>query len=59
MSNVMIPYALLRALIRYHLFDDRDPELEEEIRSALTKKMDAAARRETYTKSLDHKNTPA
>lgn len=47
---VQIPKELFSALVKYHLFNQQDPEMEAIIITGLTKKLDAAAARETYLK---------
>lgn len=55
-SNVQIPYDLLTDLCRYHLAGiTNDPEINERIRVGLQAKMNAAAARERYAKSLPQK----
>lgn len=55
-SNVQIPYDLLTDLCRYHLAGiTNDPEINERIRVGLQTKMNAAAARERYAKSLPQK----
>lgn len=55
-SNVQIPYDLLTDLCRYHLAGiTNDPEINERIRVGLQAKMDAAAARERYAKTLPQK----
>lgn len=56
-SNVQIPYDLLTDLCRYHLAGiTNDPEINERIRVGLQAKMNAAAARERYTKTLPQKS---
>ena len=60
-GNVQIPYELLTDLCRYHLAGiTGDPELENHIRAGLRAKMDSAAARERYAKTLPQrpKDTP-
>lgn len=55
-SNVQIPYDLLTDLCRYHLAGiTNDPEINEHIRVGLQAKMNAAAARERYAKTLPQK----
>ena len=55
-SNVQIPYDLLTDLCRYHLAEiTNDPEINERIRVGLQAKMNAAAARERYAKTLPQK----
>lgn len=55
-SNVQIPYDLLTDLCRYHLAGiTNDPEINERIRVGLQIKMNAAAARERYAKTLSQK----
>lgn len=55
-SNVQIPYDLLTDLCRYHLAGiTNDPEINERIRVGLQAKMNAAAARERYAKTLPQK----
>lgn len=55
-SNVQIPYDLLTDLCRYHLAGiTNDPEINERIRMGLQAKMNAAAARERYAKTLPQK----
>lgn len=55
-SNVQIPYDLLTDLCRYHLAGiTNDPEINERIRVGLQTKMNAAAARERYAKTLPQK----
>ena len=55
-SNVQIPYDLLTDLCRYHLAGiTNDPEINERIRVGLQAKMNAAAAREQYAKTLPQK----
>ena len=55
-SNVQIPYNLLTDLCRYHLAGiTNDPEINERIRVGLQAKMNAAAARERYAKTLPQK----
>lgn len=55
-SNVQIPYDLLTDLCRYHLAGiTNDPEINERIRVGLQAKMNAAAARERYVKTLPQK----
>ena len=55
-SNVQIPYDLLTDLCRYHLAGiTDDPEINERIRVGLQAKMNAAAARERYAKTLPQK----
>ena len=49
MSNVQIPQELWTDLARYHLLEDPDPALPIRIRAALTRKVEAMARRQAYT----------
>lgn len=55
-SNVQIPYDLLTDLCRYHLAGiTNDPEINKRIRVGLQAKMNAAAARERYAKTLPQK----
>ena len=55
-SNVQIPYDLLTDLCRYHLAGStNDPEINERLRVGLQAKMNAAAARERYAKTLPQK----
>lgn len=55
-SNVQIPYDLLTDLCRYHLAGiTNDPEINERIRVGLQAKMNTAAARERYAKTLPQK----
>lgn len=55
-SNVQISYDLLTDLCRYHLAGiTNDPEINERIRVGLQAKMNAAAARERYAKTLPQK----
>lgn len=55
-SNVQIPYDLLTDLCRYHLAGiTNDPEINDRIRVGLQAKMNAAAARERYAKTLPQK----
>lgn len=55
-SNVQIPYDLLIDLCRYHLAGiTNDPKINERIRVGLQAKMNAAAARERYAKTLPQK----
>lgn len=55
-SNVQIPYDLLTDLCRYHLAGiTNDPEINERIQVGLQAKMNAAAARERYAKTLPQK----
>ena len=49
MSQIKISNELFFLLVRYHLLEDDEPA--EEIRRALSKKVDALAMRDLYTKS--------
>lgn len=57
-TQVQIPYDLLTDLCRYHLAGiTDDPEINERIRAGLRAKMNAAAAREQYAKTLPPKTT--
>lgn len=57
-TQVQIPYDLLTDLCRYHLAGiTDDPEINERIRAGLRAKMNAAAARERYAKTLPPKTT--
>ena len=48
-NNVQIPQELWTDLARYHLLEDPDPALPARIRAAMTRKVEAMARRQAYT----------
>lgn len=50
-KTVQIPTELFVQLINYHLYNRRTPELAEQIRSGLDRKLEALARRELFSES--------
>lgn len=59
-SKVLIPESLYYDLIRFHIYEDEDPVLRARIVSALEEKVEAMAKRQTYTQqhSLNNKTRP-
>lgn len=54
---LQIPYELFMALVKYHLCDMRDEDMEAMINKELEIKLGAAARHERYSKMLAEQNT--
>lgn len=52
MANVQISKDLYFDLIRYHIYEDKSPEIETRIVAALETKVEALARRQTYTQGI-------
>lgn len=52
MPQVQIPEELLVNLIKWHLWDVRDPDLETQIRSGLQDKLDRMMARVEYERKL-------
>ena len=52
MAKIQIHEDTFYDLIRYHIYGDQDPDLKERITAALEAKVEAMARRQTYTDKI-------
>ena len=57
MSSVQIPEELFLDLIRWHLLDLHDPDLQIRIQTGLQDKLDRAAARVEYSRRLSKQQT--
>lgn len=52
MAKIQITEDLYFDLIRYHIYEDKSPEIEARIVAAIEQKVEAMAKRQTYTETL-------